>query len=144
MTPDHIADICQRLALNGDLTRSILSLARMSREAHRLADKDLRPSQITRWLDAARSDSLHALWLGCGADSLARRRIARYMLDWRHCRPTVNGTALKQRGLESGPRYREILDRLRDAWLDGELRSVGDERALLDDLLADERQIATQ
>jgi hypothetical protein len=42
---------------------------------------------------------------------------------------------LKKRGLPPGPRYQQILSRLRDAWLDGEVHTAGEESRLLDELI---------
>jgi tRNA nucleotidyltransferase (CCA-adding enzyme) len=47
----------------------------------------------------------------------------------------TTGDDLKRRGLESGPRYGEILRRLRAAWLDGEVKAEGEEKSLLDTLI---------
>ena len=54
---------------------------------------------------------------------------------WRKQRATIDGNDLKTMGLRPGPRYRMILERLRFAWIDGELESEADERALLKQLL---------
>ena len=50
---------------------------------------------------------------------------------WRRVRPATTGDDLRARGLRPGPEYARILGRLRDAWLDGEIRSAEDEAALL-------------
>jgi hypothetical protein len=41
---------------------------------------------------------------------------------------------LKKRGLPPGPVYQSILRRIREAWLDGEVKTVDEEMALLDKL----------
>jgi hypothetical protein len=45
---------------------------------------------------------------------------------------------LKRRGLEPGPRYSEILRRLRAAWLDGEVKTEKEEIDLLVALMNEE------
>lgn len=57
---------------------------------------------------------------------------------WRHVRAQTTGDDLRRRGLRPGPRFKRLLDRLRDGWLDGELNTVEDETRLLDALLASE------
>jgi tRNA nucleotidyltransferase/poly(A) polymerase len=42
---------------------------------------------------------------------------------------------LKKRGIPPGPKYTEILRRLRAAWLDGEVKNEEQEKALLNKLL---------
>jgi hypothetical protein len=56
--------------------------------------------------------------------------------------PVTTGHDLRDRGLPASPRYKQILSILRDAWLDGKIHSVTDERALLDQLLADPERTA--
>jgi len=43
---------------------------------------------------------------------------------------------LRARGLPPGPIYRTILKTLRDAWLDGRVKSPQEEQALLETLIA--------
>jgi tRNA nucleotidyltransferase (CCA-adding enzyme) len=89
-----------------------------------------------------RSELLHlfdglALFLGWLYDSDDQKRHAMYAEwhTWREVHPISNGDDLRMRGLPPGPRYRDILTRLRIAWLDGEVNTAEDERALLDKLL---------
>jgi len=42
---------------------------------------------------------------------------------------------LKKRGLKPGPKYAEILRRLRAAWLDGEVKTEEEEEKLLSNLI---------
>ncbi len=50
-------------------------------------------------------------------------------------RPITTGNYLRERGIRPGPIYREVLDSLRDAWIDGNLTSEKQEKALLETLL---------
>jgi tRNA nucleotidyltransferase (CCA-adding enzyme) len=54
-----------------------------------------------------------------------------YLEKWRHVKPYTTGHDLKQLGLPPGPKYQNILDRLRAAWLDGEVTSEKEEIDLL-------------
>jgi hypothetical protein len=54
---------------------------------------------------------------------------------WQHIRPFTTGEDLKGRGLAAGPRFKEILSRLRGAWLDGEVASREEENTLLENLV---------
>ncbi|MFN3705239.1 MAG: CCA tRNA nucleotidyltransferase [Thermoflexales bacterium] len=58
---------------------------------------------------------------------------------WRKTQPFTSGKDLQARGLPPGPHYSHILQRLRNAWLDGRVRSADEERALLDRLCAELR-----
>jgi tRNA nucleotidyltransferase (CCA-adding enzyme) len=54
-----------------------------------------------------------------------------YLAKWRYVKPKTTGDDLKARGLEPGPKYAEILRRLRAAWLDGEVKTEKEEVLLL-------------
>jgi tRNA nucleotidyltransferase (CCA-adding enzyme) len=82
---------------------------------------------------------LLALFLGSLFDGHAvkRRAFNCEWKDWRWVRPATSGDDLKQLGLAPGPRYKTLLDQLRSAWLDGDVTSFEQERALLQRLISD-------
>lgn len=59
-----------------------------------------------------------------------------YAAQWQHIHPHTDGDTLKALGLPPGPTYKKILLRLHAAWLDGEVTSAQQEKALLEKLLA--------
>ena len=71
----------------------------------------------------------------CIPDRQARQNLNNYLETWRHVKPKTDGNDLKQLGLVPGPRYQQILSRLRQAWLDGEVESAASEERLLSSLL---------
>jgi len=70
-------------------------------------------------------------------DKLKRSAMLCEWRDWRWVKPVTTGDDLKAKGLPPGPAYAKILQRLRRAWLDDEVKSYADESALLEKLLAD-------
>ncbi|MGH7235070.1 MAG: CCA tRNA nucleotidyltransferase [Nitrospiraceae bacterium] len=60
----------------------------------------------------------------------ATRKIAAYLTRFKHVKPLLTGADLKALGLKPGPIYKQILDRLLDARLNGEVKSDTDEREL--------------
>jgi tRNA nucleotidyltransferase (CCA-adding enzyme) len=50
-----------------------------------------------------------------------RRLLWRYLTHWRRLKPLLNGDQLRQLGYRPGPQFRQILDRVLAATLDGEL-----------------------
>jgi tRNA nucleotidyltransferase (CCA-adding enzyme) len=63
-----------------------------------------------------------------------------YLTAWRSVRPKTSGHDLKKRGLPPGPAYQTILRRLRDARLDGEVRTNEDELRLLEKLISEKNR----
>lgn len=132
---DEAQSLCVGLALTNALTQSITASARLAKHIGLLEDAALRPSQITKILDDFPDTALQAAWLLAAESPDAQERIGSYASDWRERLPLTTGHDLKAMGIAPGPRYRRILDRLRYAWIDGDARSLAEERALLRQLL---------
>ena len=94
-----------------------------------------RPSQISARLAHISPAAVYAV-RAASDDEKIRRALGAYLAEWRHIRPRTRGEDLRARGIPPGPRYRQILDALRNAWLDGEITSEAEEAALLDALTA--------
>ena len=92
--------------------------------------RNWKPSQWTFRLDAVPSLAVYAFWLVTSESALQE-----YLTNWQNIRPFTTGDDLKERGLEPGPKFKEILTRLRAAWLDGEVRTEEEEENLLKRLL---------
>ncbi len=81
-----------------------------------------------------------ALFAAAVADDDRVRRIVRYYLrEWQLVKPEVTGDDLLALGAAPGPRFREILDAIRDARLDGRVRKRDDEVALAKEMLGNEQ-----
>ncbi|HEX7619954.1 MAG TPA: hypothetical protein VF359_02005 [Anaerolineales bacterium] len=72
------------------------------------------------------------LALPAGPERLA---LQSYLETWRHVKPKTTGHDLKNRGLPPGPEYKIIMRRLREAWLDEEVKTIEEEKILLDKLI---------
>lgn len=94
------------------------------------------PSDLVNRFDQTAIRSLALLWADPESPADLAGAIDRFVKDWRHVRPYTDGNTLKERGLPPGPDYKRILDRLRDAWLDGAVNSQEEEVGLLDRLLS--------
>lgn len=90
------------------------------------AAKRLRPSQVYRILRPFAMESLLYM-VAKASDQVAKRHLAQFITKYRGIRPLLNGEDLKAIGLKSGPVFRETLDALRDARLDGKLATRDDE-----------------
>jgi tRNA nucleotidyltransferase (CCA-adding enzyme) len=58
--------------------------------------------------------------------------------DWRWVKPVTTGDDLRKMSIPPGPVYSRLLQRLRKAWLDDEVKSYHEERALLQKLIETE------
>jgi tRNA nucleotidyltransferase (CCA-adding enzyme) len=92
--------------------------------------RDWKPGQWTVYLDEVPALAVYAVYL-VKKESVLRD----YLVEWRNIKPYTTGYTLLQRGLEPGPKFKEILTRLRAAWLDAEVRSEEEEKRLLEELL---------
>ena len=64
-----------------------------------------------------------------------KHTLNKYLKEWRQVQPKTRGSDLKKRGLPPGPKYQSILDQLRNAWLDGKVKTLKGELALLEKLI---------
>lgn len=71
-------------------------------------------------------------------DSLVRDLIHRFVYSWSRVKIRTTGEDLKARGLPPSPRYRDILDELLYARLDGRISTEEDEETYLEALLEEQ------
>ncbi len=128
LTDTDIELLAERLAFPALLTKVIISASALKKALPTY--KNWKPSQWTFHLDDLPSLSVYAVYLVSRENALSD-----YLAKWQHVKPHTTGDDLKARGLEPGPRFGEILRRLRTAWLDEELNSQQEEEKLLDNLL---------
>jgi len=95
---------------------------------------DASPGEITQRLDDVPAIARYAVFLAC-EEPEEREILLNYETRWRDIRPTIDGHDLRSMGLPPGPAYREILQTLRAAWLDGKIASSETEANLLEDLI---------
>jgi len=78
----------------------------------------VRPSAIARLL--RQYDLPTLILIAVKTQRQVRRQIWQYLTQWSHVQPPLNGNDLKALGYQPGRQYREILDTLLAATLDGE------------------------
>ena len=96
-----------------------------------------RPSQITQKLESFHAVPIRSILATCENPDL-RQILQIYQDEYRHVRPFTTGKDLQALGLPPSPRYAAILSTLKQAWLDGEIQSEGEEKVLLKRLLEQE------
>jgi tRNA nucleotidyltransferase (CCA-adding enzyme) len=132
-----IRSVCRRLRIPASDRDAILTAAHVGRMIQQ-AGPHAAPSVLTEIMDGAPEPSLVVSWLALAEQPAAQEAVVRYLSEWRRVQPRADGNTLRERGLSPGPAYKRILTRLRNAWLDGRVRSDGDEARLLDKLLREE------
>jgi tRNA nucleotidyltransferase (CCA-adding enzyme) len=96
--------------------------------------QSVKPSEITKRLESVHRLSIYSLYIATDSAKL-RESLHAYITHWMRIKPHTTGYDLRARQLTPGPQYSEILDRLKHAWIDGEVNSVEQERELLDELI---------
>jgi tRNA nucleotidyltransferase (CCA-adding enzyme) len=122
--PAHIDRAVRRLALAPRIATAVRAFRELV-EAPSLTRTSVAPSAIAMLLDAAPPEAVAAAAFAAG-DEIARRRCVRYLEEWRHVRPELDGGALAAMGFR-GPEIGDTLQALRNARLDGVLASRADE-----------------
>lgn len=125
--------VISRLKIPRNLAQDILS----AREI-RLVLPELKndpPSKVVAYLKECSSLAIYANFL-ISDDPEENQVFRNYITNWIHITPTIDGHDLRARGLPPGPVYRQVLNSLRDAWLDGKITSKEQETAFLDDIIS--------
>jgi len=133
LTSPEISSLSERLKLSAALRRVLLAARSLWK---RLPDLPTRPvSEITAYLDELPALARYGVFIACEDTQLADL-LKLHTQQWRNIKPAIDGQILRERGLAPGPVYKEILSRLRAAWLDGEIQTPAQEEALLEVILA--------
>lgn len=124
--------IMSRLKFSKDSVDSITSSIRLREELPSLVDRPV--SAIVLQLDEMPSLAIYGAYL---ASTVAKEReiLKKYSMAWRKVSPSITGHDLLEIGLPRGPQYRQVLEALRAAWLDGKISSPEEEAALLETLI---------
>jgi len=131
-------DFVARLKMPGTVSRVILDTARLQERMPSLDKEDLPPSAICELLREYSPTSILA-WAIAADSALIQDRLNLYLTRWRHVRTSLDGDALQKLGVPSGPRLGEMLRALREAKLDGKIRSQEDETELVERWLSQRR-----
>jgi tRNA nucleotidyltransferase (CCA-adding enzyme) len=131
LNDQEIEFLNKRLHFTASLLKILRSASMLN--ANLNAVLGLKPSQVVELLEGY---SIKALEIVSSAaqDEGIKKILTQYLSEWWLVQPKTTGHDLKKRGIPPGPKYAEILRRLRSAWLDGEVKTEEEEQALLDRL----------
>ena len=125
--------IADRLHFNNQLMDALKRSLQVLGEFDSLSA--LRPSEFAERVGELPPLAGYALFLLCPLEKL-KTALEQYFIRWHKFNPSIDGNRLKALGMEPGPRYSEIINRLRAAWIDGEIDSPEQEENLLKEILA--------
>jgi tRNA nucleotidyltransferase (CCA-adding enzyme) len=132
LNDQEIEFINERLHFTAELLKLLRSVALF--ETNLAALIGLKPSEAVEVLEGYSFKALEVVSAAL-PDGEIKNILLQYLSEWWHVKPKTTGHDLKKQGIPPGPKYTEILHRLRAAWLDGEVKTEEEEKSLLSNLL---------
>jgi tRNA nucleotidyltransferase (CCA-adding enzyme) len=125
----------KRLKLSRDDVDRLEEIDQIKLHLPNLAERQP-PSVLFQWLSPFSKQALLTAWVA--AEDAAQEQIRYFQAELRDVRPLLDGHDLMDLyDLKPGPIFKQLLNRLREARLDGQVESREDEQALLKELLAE-------
>lgn len=128
---ENIASLNARLQFTADLLASLFAVSMMFEDQSTFVG--LKPSGCVERLESYPVNAVEAMGY-VAKDPRIKELFDEYISKWRYIKPHTTGNDLKSLGIEPGPRYAVILRKLRNAWLNGEVKTEEEEKKLLKDL----------
>ncbi len=132
LSEDEIASLNIRLQFTADLLASLFAVSMMFGDQSNFVG--LKPSECVERLESYPVNAVEAMGY-VAKDPRVKELFDEYISKWRYIKPHTTGNDLKALGIEPGPRYAVILRQLRNAWLDGKVKTEEEESVLLNTLL---------
>jgi tRNA nucleotidyltransferase (CCA-adding enzyme) len=139
LTKSQLDRFLGRLRFSLDVGKYLREVHGLHALAWRLDRANLKASRIYQLLHGYSPRAILAFSVALDS-STARDNVMLYLDRLRWVRPTIRGEFLKSQGVEPGPVYRQILDRLLYARLDGKIRTASEEEVMARALLASLRE----
>jgi tRNA nucleotidyltransferase (CCA-adding enzyme) len=121
--------ITARLPLPRRVVKTLQGISRLKENFGLFPEAD-KISEIVILLDLVPVEIMAITWL-CEESSSIKDVLIQYVRDWRYIKPFLNGDDLKEMGYKPGPIYRDILNTLKAAHLEGCISTEAEERALI-------------
>ena len=129
---ENISGVCKRLRTPAIVLEGSLKIKEAEKVLPTLIDQKI--SKITSYFDTLPNPVLFILY-HFTSEAEIQENIMKYMTHWRLVKPFTSGNELQARGIKPGPIYKSILEKLRTAWLDGNIHNVEQELLLLENLI---------
>ncbi|MEH2425629.1 MAG: CBS domain-containing protein [Nostoc sp.] len=117
LAPQYRVKVAKNLQLPEDSIARLKNLAQVQTEVMTLLPSLQRPSQVVQLL--RHYDLPMLILIAVQSPREIRHQIWEYFTVWANVQPLLNGNDLKKLGYKPGPQYRQILDDLVAATLDG-------------------------
>jgi len=132
--PQELETLVGRLRIARDEADLLREITELRTVATRLAQRVHKPSELDGVLRTYSGPAIFIVWVASDSP-LVREQLVRYYRELRHVQPKVDGHYLKSLGLKPGPLFGRILNAVRAARLDGELKTRAEEETLVVRLL---------
>ncbi|GAB4424371.1 MAG: CBS domain-containing protein [Anaerolineae bacterium] len=133
---DEVEALVERLNLRSYQRETLQQVYQIKRNAPQIARAE-KASQLYHLLARTNNDAQLIAWLALD-NPAARRQLVRYQSQLKAVTPLIDGHYLKKElRLSPGPIFKEIMDALRDARLDGRVETIEDERAIAAQIAAE-------
>lgn len=132
LTDQEIEFLNERLHFKADLLKILRSAAVLDTNLPALVG--LKPSEAVELLEGYSSKALEVVSSAAQNEEI-KNILTKFLTEWWYVHPKTTGYDLKKRGIPPGPKYNEILRRLRAAWLNGEVKTEEEEKKILDEML---------
>ncbi|MBE9128264.1 CBS domain-containing protein, partial [Coleofasciculus sp. LEGE 07081] len=129
LPPAERGKVAKKLQLSADSIERLQQLGQVQAEVVEKLPHYQRPSEIFTLLHQYKLPTL--VLIAVQSPRAIRRKLWQYLTQWANVQAPLNGNDLKRLGYKPGPRYREILDALLVATLDGVIEDEGDAEAFL-------------
>ncbi|HEY9598288.1 MAG TPA: CBS domain-containing protein [Cyanophyceae cyanobacterium] len=121
--------VAKNLQLPDDSIERLEYLAQAQANVIHFLSTAHRPSEIVQQLREYKLPTL--VLVALHSPRAIRRKLWRYLTTWATIQAPINGNDLRKLGYKPGPQYREILDALLAATLDGMIQDEADAQAFL-------------
>ena len=126
LTEKDLEQVISRLNFSRSTARILQDTIVLRDDLPSLAAPELPLSRVYHCLHQYSATAILANLLASSSPAV-HQRIESYLNNLRHIQPSLTGEDLVKMGIASGPRIREILDALREARLDGIVRTREEE-----------------
>jgi len=134
LASDELEALVERLNLRNYQRATLKQVYNIKRQAGQIAQAQ-RASDLYHLLNNTNDDARLIAWLALD-NRTACQQILRFQAHLRDVSPLIDGHYLKdEMKLRPGPLFKYILDILRNARLDGQVKTLADERALVEQTL---------